>query len=165
MVQRAHRRMVSWESLGYWSDSSDRSAKLGITSRNITIRSLCWAITRDAVTVLDQIVNKTGRCLLSCFPTLIAGLASSVKRSTIWCSAVSGNVTQLAAGIAFHCLSLTIAGKMVWSSALVAGCWSWSPSKSTTRNETATISSSTTSNTSTAWNWSRASWGWAGTLL
>jgi hypothetical protein len=53
--------------------------------------------------------------------TAVAGLASSVERAAVGCSAVTGNVTQFATGVALHGLSLAIPSKVVWSTALVAG--------------------------------------------
>lgn len=62
----------------------------------------------------------------------VAGLSSSVQWTAIWCGAVAGDVAKLAAGVAFHGLSLAVTGKVVWSAALVAG------SRTSTTSETAT---------------------------
>ena len=50
---------------------------------------------------------------MTSFATLIACLASSVKRTTIGSSAVSRDVTELAASITFHSLSLAWKKKLV----------------------------------------------------
>jgi hypothetical protein len=61
---------------------------------------------------------------------LVASLAGSVERTAIGGSAVAGDVTELAAGIALHRLRLAVSGEMVWSPALVASCWSGPASES-----------------------------------
>jgi len=80
---------------------------------------------------------------------LIAGLASSVERSTIWSGAVTADVAELAACEALQGLSLAVSGEMVALTALVAGCWAWALESSTWSKaslESATRSESTTSN-------------------
>ena len=52
---------------------------------------------------------------------LVAGLAGSVQGATIGGGAVARDVAELAAGIALHGLSLAVAGKVVGTTALVAG--------------------------------------------
>lgn len=54
------------------------------------------------------------------FPATVAGLTGSVERPTVGRSAVARDVTKLAAGVALHSLCLTVAGKVVRSTALVA---------------------------------------------
>ena len=70
------------------------------------------------------------------FAAAVAGLAGSIEWATVRCSAVTGDVayqrlisvlqvqtavlTQLAAGVAFHSLSLAIAGEVVGTTTLVA---------------------------------------------
>jgi len=44
---------------------------------------------------------------MTSFTALVAGLASSVERTTVRGSAISGDVTELAASITLHSLSLT----------------------------------------------------------
>lgn len=51
----------------------------------------------------------------------VAGLASGVEGAAVRGRAVAGDVTELAAGIALHGLSLAVAGEVVWPTALVAG--------------------------------------------
>lgn len=63
----------------------------------------------------------------------VAGLASSVERTAVRGGAVAGDVTELAAGIALHSLSLAIAGKVVGTTALVAGSRTGTASETTTR--------------------------------
>lgn len=53
--------------------------------------------------------------------TLIAGLAGSVEGAAVGSRAITGNVAEFATGVALHRLSLTIAGEMVGTAALVAG--------------------------------------------
>lgn len=52
---------------------------------------------------------------------LVASLASGVQRATVGSGAVPRDVAELAAGVAFHGLSLAIPGKVVRTTALVAG--------------------------------------------
>lgn len=51
----------------------------------------------------------------------VAGLASGRKRTAVGSSAVTGDVTELAAGVALHGLGLAVAGVVVGATALVAG--------------------------------------------
>lgn len=64
--------------------------------------------------------------------TLVAGLSSSVERTAIGGGAVARDVTQLAAGVALHGLSLAVAGKVVRTTALVAGGGTGTASEATT---------------------------------
>ena len=52
--------------------------------------------------------------------TPVAGLASSVERATVRGRAVTGDVTELAASVALHGLSLAVASEVVRATALVA---------------------------------------------
>lgn len=63
----------------------------------------------------------------------VAGLASSVERAAVGSGTVAGDVTELAAGIALHSLSLAITGKVVGTTALVAGSRTGTASEATTR--------------------------------
>lgn len=120
---------------------------------------------------------------MTSFTTLVASLASSVERTTVGSSAVSGDVTELAASVALHSLSLTcktelamlqlsassnkhtIARKMVRSAALVASSRAGSTSKSTTWNETSSISTTdSTCATDSTCKQSWAGWRWARAL-
>jgi len=67
----------------------------------------------------------------------VAGLASSVKRATVRGRAVTGDVTELAASVALHGLSLAVA-KVVGAAALVAA-------SSTATSETTAAASEATS--------------------
>jgi hypothetical protein len=51
----------------------------------------------------------------------VACLAAIVERATVWSGAVARDVTELAAGVALHGLSLAIASVVVRSTTLVAG--------------------------------------------
>ena len=91
----------------------------------------------------------------------VAGLASGIERAAVGSSAIPGNVaynlsimpreivadelTQLAASIALHGLSLTVTGKMVWSTALVAG--SRTSAASETAPETSVAATGSTGST------------------
>lgn len=80
--------------------------------------------------------------------TAIAGLASSVERAAVGCSAVTGNMAQFATGVTLHCLSLAISGEVVWSTALVAGSRTratskGAPSGKSTKSATGRTGSST----------------------
>jgi hypothetical protein len=91
---------------------------------------------------------------MSSLATAVAGLASSVERAAVRCSAVARNVTQFATGVALHGLSLAISGEMVWSATLVAGSRTRATSKgapSTESTECATgRATSTTSHASSS---------------
>ena len=52
--------------------------------------------------------------------TPVAGFASSVERATVRGRAVTGDVTELAASVALHGLSLAVASEVVGTTALVA---------------------------------------------
>lgn len=83
---------------------------------------------------------------------LVAGLASSVKRATVGSSAVSGDVAELAAGVALHGLSLAVTGKVVGATALVASSGTGAASETTTAvttGEAATAHGGTTAKSRT----------------
>lgn len=125
-----------------WSDT-----EIDITAK-VTIGSLLWAVTGD----------------MASLATLVASLASSVERTTVRGSAISGDVTELAASVALHSLSLAISGEVVRSTALVTSSRTWSTNKSSARSESATESTTgTTKTTASAWNRTRTSWAWART--
>lgn len=71
--------------------------------------------------------------------TLIAGLAGSVERAAVGSRAITGNVTELATGVALHRLSLTIAGEVVRTAALVAGSGARAASETATAKVAAGI--------------------------
>lgn len=52
--------------------------------------------------------------------TLVAGLAGRVQRATVRSCAIARDVAELAASVALHSLSLTVSGKVVRATALVA---------------------------------------------
>lgn len=64
--------------------------------------------------------------------TLVAGLSSGVERATVGSGAVSGDMAELAAGVALHSLSLAITGKVVGTTALVASGRARATSEATT---------------------------------
>jgi len=122
--------------------------KISDITRKVTIGSFLWTVARNVAGLT----------------TLIASLASSVKGTTIGCSAIARNVTKLAASIALHGLSLTISGEVVGSSALVASSGTGSTSKSSTGCESSTISTSRgTDTTASTRNGTRSSWAGART--
>ena len=67
---------------------------------------------------------------------LVAGLAGSVERAAVGSGAITGDVAELAAGVALHGLSLAIAGEMVGSAALVAGGGTSTANEATTAETT-----------------------------
>jgi hypothetical protein len=83
---------------------------------------------RDAANVdLRRDLSNSGGALLgaiardvSSLAALVACLAGSVEGTAVGSGAVSGDVTELAAGVALHSLSLAITGKVVGATALVA---------------------------------------------
>lgn len=74
-------------------------------TRHVTSSSLLGAVARDVASLT----------------TLVAGLTSSVQRSAVGGRAVARDVSELAAGITLHSLSLAVTGKVVGATALVAG--------------------------------------------
>lgn len=132
---------------------------------NITI-GLGRAVSRDTMQVsFCTSISLDGFDLLSSLATLVAGLASSVQRTTVRSSAIPRDVSELAASIAFHCLSLAVSCKVVGTTALVAGSWTRATCKSTTRSESATESTTRRSaNTTATWNRTWTSWAGAGAL-
>jgi hypothetical protein len=52
---------------------------------------------------------------------LVADLTGGAERATVGSGAVTRDVTELAAGVALHSLSLAVAGEVVGATALVAG--------------------------------------------
>lgn len=83
---------------------------------------------------------------------LVAGLASSAEWSTVWRSAVAGDVTELAAGEALQGLSLAVSGEVVALTALVAGGWAWSTLESPAWSKSS-LKSTAWSESSTASSW------------
>jgi len=127
----------------YWSNTAEISF-----TRKVTVGSLLWAVTRDVTS----------------FTALVASLASSVERSTVRSGAVAGDMPELAACIAFHSLGLTVPGKVIWSSTLIASSRTGSTSKTTTGSESTTISTTRSTNATTStWDGTCASWAWART--
>ena len=91
------------------------------------------------------------------FTASVAGLASfAVQRSSVWRSAVAGDVSEFATGVAFHCLCLAIASVVVWSTTLVAGGSARDTAEASTASEswatTVTTTRSTGAATDTTWN-------------
>lgn len=102
-------------------------------ARHVTSSSLLRAIARDVASLT----------------TLVAGLTSSVQRSAVGGCAVPRDVSELAAGVALHSLSLAVTGKVVGATALVA---SGSPrtGETATAGEATSVCSTTNRRTSTA---------------
>jgi len=82
----------------------------------------------------------------------VAGLARGVQWAAVGSSAVTGDVTELSAGVALHGLSLAIAGEVVGSTALVAHRGTTAAKASTATGEATTWSTSTTSDGSGTWS-------------
>ena len=83
---------------------------------------------------------------------LITGLAGSAERSTVWRSAVAGDVAKLATGEALQGLSLAVSGEVVALTALVAGGWAWSTLESPAWSKSS-LKSTAWSESSTASSW------------
>jgi len=77
----------------YWSNT----AEINSLTRKVTVGSFLWAVARDVTS----------------FTALVASFASSVKRSTVRSCAIAGDMTELAACIAFHGLGLTVPSKVI----------------------------------------------------
>ena len=82
--------------------------------------------------------------------TSVAGLSTLVVDwAAVGSSAVTGDVTELATGVAFHGLSLAITGEVVGAAALVASCGTALASEASTETSKATTGS--TSSTAHSW--------------
>jgi len=152
LIDSSSRPIKQWRAQRGLCDRSNwcdwGNTKIDSITREVTVGSLLWAVTG----------NMAG------FSALVASLASNVERSSVWCTAIPRDVTELPTSIALHGLSLTVTSKMVWSTALVASSRTGSTSKSTTGGKSASISTTRSTNTTartrnTAW----ASWAWART--
>lgn len=145
---RSSRQMRSSLDLSKWCDwwnNCDSGREINCLSVDISVHGFGRAVSRDVASL----------------SALVAGFAGSVEGSSVWCSAISGDVSELATSVAFHCLSLTITSKVVWSATLVACSWTrttnsktsarWA-AKATTRGEwCATTNCSHLSGSSWAW--------------
>ena len=79
--------------------------------------------------------------------TPVAGLSSSVERAAVRGRAVTGDVTELAASVALHGLSLAVASEVVGTTALVAaGSTATGETTAAASEATAEGSASTTAN-------------------
>lgn len=92
----------------------------------------------------------------------VASLAArSVDGTSVWRGAVTRDMAKLAASVALHSLSLAVACKVVWSSALVASSCA-SPSESAAASKAPARWST---KTSTRWGWDCGARSWAVALI
>jgi hypothetical protein len=110
------------------SHGSDRSNRGSRDAADVDLsRDLANIANIANVTNVADTTNTRGVLLgavardVSSLTALVAGLSSGVERATVGSGAVSGDVAELAAGVALHSLSLAITGKVVGTTALVAG--------------------------------------------
>jgi hypothetical protein len=75
---------------------------------------------RDTTVAVDLCLGAVAGDVAS-LTAAVARLTSRVERTAVRGSAVTGDMAELAAGVALHGLSLTIAGKVVGASTFVAG--------------------------------------------
>jgi hypothetical protein len=94
------------------SHGSDRSNRGSRNAANVNLR-------RDLANTRGVLLRAVAGDVSS-LTALVAGLSSGVERATVGSSAVSGDVTELAAGVALHSLSLAVTSKVVGTTALVA---------------------------------------------
>lgn len=94
------------------SHGSDRSNRGSRNAANVDLR-------RDLANTRGVLLGAVAGDV-SGLTALVTGLSSSVERATVGCGAVSGDVAELATGVALHSLSLAITGKVVGTTALVA---------------------------------------------
>ena len=136
----------SWRSGGCGGVGGGSSSWWRNCSRSVTVDfgGVLWALPGD-VTGLSAAV---------------AGLAGGVKRTTVRGGAVAGNVTELSASIALHGLSLAVTGKVVWTTAFVAGSGAVDRGETTTETAKATTGWRSTTTSAGA----GGTWGWARTL-
>ncbi|KAH8646758.1 hypothetical protein BX600DRAFT_155560 [Xylariales sp. PMI_506] len=117
-----HQRL--FRTLSDRGDGGSNSSQVNL-SRDLASGSLLGAVAGDVASLA----------------ALVAGLASSVERAAVGGGTVTGDVAELAAGVALHGLSLAVTGKVVGSTALVAGGRTGTASgESTTAAETTTVS-------------------------
>lgn len=126
------------------SHGSDRSNGRSRNAANINLlRNLA-----NTGSVLLRAVTRD----VSSLTALVASLASSVERTAVRSSAVPRDVTELAAGIALHGLSLAITSKVVGTTTLVASGRARTTSETTTAvatGEATTTHGSTTAHSRT----------------
>lgn len=86
---------------------------------------------------------------VSSLTAAVAGLAGSVERTAVGSSAVTRDVSELTASVAFHGLSLAVASEVVGTTALVAGSRTSAAGKAAAEATKATTrTGSTTASTS-----------------
>lgn len=126
------------------SHGSDRSNGRSRNAANINLlRNLA-----NTGSVLLRAVTRD----VSSLTALITSLASSVERTAVRSSAIPRDVTELAAGIALHGLSLAITSKVVGTTTLVASSRARTTSETTTAvttGEATTTHGSTTAHSRT----------------
>ncbi len=170
LIDSSSRPIKQWRAQRDLCDRSNwcnwGNTKIDGITREVTVGGLLRAVT-GTCQVSEGIAGAAqwGNLHMARFSTLVASLASNVERSSIWRSTIPGDVTKLATSVTLHGLSLAVASKMVWSTALVASSRTGTTSESTTRSKSTSISTARSTNTTastgnTAW----ASWAWARTL-
>jgi hypothetical protein len=127
------------------SHGSDRSNRGGRDAADVDL-------SRDLANAGSVLLGAVARDV-SGLTALVAGLSSGVKRAAVGSGAVSGDVAELAAGIALHSLSLAITGKVVGTTALVASGRARATSETTSA---VTTGEATTAHGSTAAHGTRA---------
>ncbi|KAH9885717.1 hypothetical protein F4778DRAFT_501364 [Xylariomycetidae sp. FL2044] len=73
---------------------------------------------------------------MTSFTTLVASFTGRVQRAAVGCSTIPRNVAEFTTGVAFHGLGLTVSGKVVWTTTLVACSRSGSASESSSSEAT-----------------------------
>lgn len=76
--------------------------------------------------------------------TLVADLTGGAEGAAVRCGAVPRDVTELAAGVALHGLSLAVTREVVRTTALVAGCGAGVAAESTAESTLETAASTGT---------------------
>lgn len=129
---RSSSRRSSWHGLGSLSNDhrrSDNSVGFGSRGRRNGSTLVGGALAGD--------VARLG--------TLVADFTSGAERATVGCGTVTGDVTELTAGVALHSLSLAVTSKVVGATALVASGSSGVSSLETTTETTLGATASPTS--------------------
>ena len=89
-------------------------------NRDLGDRHLGGAVDVGAGVVVGLVLLRAVARDVAGLAALVAGLAGGVERAAVGGGAVTRDVTQLAAGVALHGLSLAVTGEVVGAAALVA---------------------------------------------
>lgn len=124
-----------------------------------------WRDSGGSVTVdLDLVLGALARNVPG-LTTAVASLSSGVQWTTVRSGAVARNVTELATGVALHGLSLAVTGKVVWTTAFVAGSGAVDRGETATKRTAIATTGCRTTTAGARSSSTSGTWSWASTLL